>query len=168
MTLTLRKLLTAALLVAASLPAIAAEPKPADASAAKTVEAFYAYHFRHDMGFSEKALKERQKWIDAGLYHLLLQEIKKPQSPDEVPDMDGDPFTCSQEYPNAVRVTKAAENGDTADVAVVFEWPKGANPPRPATITLKKDATGAWKIANIVLSDGYDLTKDLKQNLSKN
>jgi len=157
-----------AVLLALSFPVLGAEPPAVNSPAAQAVQAFYQFHFHHDIGFGEKSLKAREKWIDAGLYDLLTKELKKPQTPDEVPDIDGDPFTGSQEYPNAIRVTKATESGDTADVAVVFEWPKGGNPPRPATIQLRKDAkSGSWKIADIVLAGGYDLAKDLKQNLSK-
>jgi len=164
----MKKIFLTILFLVLSLPALGVEPAAANSLAAQTVREFYRFHFHHDMGFSEAGLKARAKWIDASLYDLLLRELKKPQSPDEVPDIDGDPFTCSQEYPNKIRVTKATGSGDTAEVAVVFQWPKGGNPPRPATIKLLKDAkSGSWKIANIVLEDGYDLAAHLKQNLLK-
>ena len=163
-----KTILLAILSLVLSVFAFDAESSAAGSSAAQVVEAFYGFHLHHDMGFSEAGLKAREKWIDAGLYDLLSKELKKPRSPDEAPDINGDPFTCSQEYPNAVKVTKATESGDRAKVDVVFQWPKGGNPPRPATLTLLKDAkSGDWKIADIVLADGYDLAKDLKQNLKQ-
>jgi hypothetical protein len=148
-------------------PVYPGEPTDLNSPAAQTVRSFYQFHFHHSMGFSEAGLKAREKWLDTGLYDMLLKELKKPQSPNEAPDMEGDPFTNSQEYPNSFQVTKSTETGDAATVNVVFQWPKGGNPPRPATIQLRKDAkSGAWKISNVV-SDGDDLVADLKKSLSQ-
>src|SRR5437773_1260655 len=81
----------AAFLFSAVAATRAAPPGPAD-----TVRSFYRYHFAHDRGFTRAAL-DRRHWLTAELYGLLRYERERKTAPDEVPFLDGDPFTDSQE-----------------------------------------------------------------------
>lgn len=123
--------------------------KPQDATAA--VKAFYGYHFAHKFDYSKRGLLQRRKWLDDTLYKLLVAEVSKPTKPDEAPDMNGDPFTNSQEYPNEFRIGNAREEASKATIQVVFIWKEKGKviEERPVDVELLKSKTG-WKIANII------------------
>ena len=156
-------------LVATSLvlvPVTSFGQKPANngSDAKAAVKAFYAFHFQHKFDYSLPGLKLRHRWLDENLYRLLVAELKKPVKPDEVPDLDGDPFTNSQEYPNGFRVGKSEQDGKLATVDVIFFWKdkKKVLDTKRVKVQLAKSAEG-WKIANVIAEGGDDLIKFLKR-----
>lgn len=133
-------------LVSASRAAAADATPPAAASPTGVVRAFYTFHFAHDMGFTDASVQAKAAWLAPELIDLCRAYFKKPQSPDEVPDVDGDPFTDSQEYPKSFRVGRSATSGKTAKVPVVLSWPH-----QQRTISVQlTEQHGSWKISNIV------------------
>jgi hypothetical protein len=122
------------------------------ADAAATVKAFYHFHFKNRFDYSAQGLKRRQRWLDARLYQLLLAEDKKSKSKkDEAPDLNGDPFTNSQEYPNTFRIGDTREEYGKALVEVVFVWQEKGKliDERSIEVELSK-AKNLWKISNII------------------
>ena len=156
----------------AFLPAASFSQEPANKifDAATTVKVFYAFHFSHNFDFSERAIKLRHRWLDENLYNLLLAEWKKSNSSanqDEIPDLDGDPFTNSQDPPTNFRVGKSTQDEKSASVIVFFIWKEKGKvvEERQVEVKLTKSATG-WKIANIISGkeEDDDLLRLLKRS----
>jgi Protein of unknown function (DUF3828) len=115
-------LVVASLLLAA--PAAAAEDRSPTATPGDSVQSFYGFHVTHEMGFSKEAVSQRKAWLSPDLLSLCRKYFLRPSSPDEVPPIDGDPFTDSQEYPTAFRVEKVRLSRGIATVAVSFSGPE--------------------------------------------
>ena len=160
--------LAGALILSLSTFCFSKEPISKNAGAAATVKAFYAFHFKHNFDYTEPGLKQRRRWLDAGLYKLLIAEVKGSHDSsrqDEAPDLDGDPFTNSQEYPNSFRIGKSEQDGKEATVEVTFVW-KEKNKvvaTKQVRVQLAKSAD-SWKITNIIAEGDDDLVKFLKRS----
>jgi hypothetical protein len=141
----------------------------ASADAAATVKAFYTFHFKNKFDYSRQGLRQRQRWLDATLYQLLLAELKRSDAStkkNEAPELNGDPFTNSQEYPNSFRIGDTRQEYAKAIVEIVFVWQdKGkVTDEKSIEVELSKAKT-VWKISNIMNktdSDG-DLLHFLKR-----
>ncbi len=99
------------------------EARTQQEKAAAVVEEFYAYHFTHDMAFTRENVEARKKWLSRRLYRGLLAEFGRRKNSDEVPRIDGDPFTDSQEYPTGYRIDGAKPAGSGYRVTVKLKWP---------------------------------------------
>ena len=117
---------------------------------AAVVQAFYTQHFAHDMAFTEASVQAKAVWLAPDLVERCRTYLKKPVSPDEVPDINGDPFTDSQEYPTSFRVGKPTISGTSARVPVVLSW-KG----RTRTIVVQlAQLEGKWLISDFAYDSG--------------
>jgi hypothetical protein len=126
----------------------------ATASAAQTVRAFYTYHLAHDKSFNSKTVDARSRWLAPDLVAACRTYFAQPVSPDEVPDIEGDPFTDTQEYPQRFRVENAQVTGDTARAQLVFLGRGIA--PRKLEVALIR-VKGTWLINDIVYDAGPTL-----------
>lgn len=91
------------------------------------------------------------------LLGLCRAYFAAPSPADEAPEIDGDPFTDSQEYPTSFRVGAAAMSGDTALVPVRFSWKSGDQ--RSVTVVLVP--LGGWRIADLRYERGETLRSEL-------
>lgn len=123
---------------------------------AKAVREFYEFHFAQDMGFTPESVREREKWLAPDLVALCDAYFQRPSSPEEVPAIDGDPFTNSQEYPKTFRVGTARVTGEVARVPVRLYW--SAGPPRSVTVHLVRIA-GKWMIWDVIPASGPSFRK---------
>ena len=121
------------------------------------VRAFYRFHFAHDMAFTRTALGRREQWLSPDLRALCRAYFAAPSPAGEVPEIDGDPFTDSQEYPVSFRVGAATVAGDTALEPVTLSWKAGDR--RVVTVVLV--AGGGWKIADVRYERGETLRGEL-------
>jgi hypothetical protein len=134
--------------------------RAADTVAVAVVRAFYAFHFAHDMGFSAAAVRRRAAWLAPDLLALCRAYFARPSNRDEVPSIDGDPFTDSQEYPRSFRVgapmapRSTAPAPDTALVPVTLVW-SGTERRRLTVVVVA--ARGSWLIADVRYPDGPSL-----------
>ena len=145
-----------ALSIVASVPALAA-PSPGDLAAAKAaVQQFYDFHLAHDMGFTTANLKARERFLDPELHALLAKKLAEPVPDDEVPDIDGDPFTDAQDTPTSFTVGDAAARGELVDVRVTFRWSETES--RELTVALAKGSSG-WGISDVLYGEGGGLRK---------
>ena len=127
--------------------------KPARITPDNVVRRFYARHFSHNMAFTKASVDAKAAWLTPDLLALCRAYLAKPQSPDEVPDINGDPFTDSQEYPKSFRVRPPVVSGSTAKVPVVFAWPT-----RSRTVTVELvEQDGTWRINDIAYGDSGTL-----------
>lgn len=80
-------------------------------------------HFAGDMGFVPDAIGNKRGWLDDDLAEHIDRYFAQPFPPDEVPPINADPFTDTQEYPALFSVGQAhidAADG-TAEVPVRFD-----------------------------------------------
>ncbi len=126
---------------------------------AATVRAFYAFHFAHDMAFTPESVRAKADWLAPDLLSLCESYFERPTSPDEVPPIDGDPFTNSQEYPKRFRVGAARVSGEAAWVPVRLEWSRGR--PRSVTAHLVRIA-GRWRVWDVRFAEGASLRRLLE------
>ena len=137
---------------------ISAEEPKAPPGPKDVVQKFFEIHFAHEMGFTRASLEAKESWLSADLARLLHQELNKPASPNEVPNIDGDPFTDSQEYPKGFRVMDVSVKGDKATVRVRFTWPQQS---RVLNVLLVRES-GQWRIDDFV----YDKDQSLRKLVS--
>jgi hypothetical protein len=151
---------TSILLLSATL--VLGAQDPSLDSARKLVQTFYEAHTKGDMGFSEASLKAKAKFLAPDLLKTCLAKRAEDaaKGSDTVPDVDGDPFTDSQEYPDGFKVGKIRSTEGGARVPVTFTW-KAGNPPRTLTVILK-NLTSGWRIDDLRYPDGRTLRSVLK------
>ena len=76
--------------------------------------------------------------------------------PDEVPEINGDPFTDSQEYPSGFRVGATEADGDRASVPVILSWPGGTT----RTVRVRVARVGdAWIVSDVLYESGPSFRK---------
>ncbi|MBL0170292.1 MAG: hypothetical protein IPP90_06090 [Gemmatimonadaceae bacterium] len=117
------------------------------------VQVFLERHFAGDMGFDTASVADKQGWLTASLRAAIAAYLARPGSPNEVPVIDGDPFTDSQEYPTRFAVSPAVVRGSSATVAVRF-----GDGYRDRTIRYALRSTGAtWRIDDVHYEAGSTL-----------
>jgi len=122
-----------------------------------TAAALMQAHFSGDMGFSKGSVDAKAAWLSTTLQRRIAAWLAKPQSPDEVPDIDGDPFTFSQEYPDQYELAPARIKGAQAQVPVRFRLEKSR---WKLTLLLRQEA-GHWRVDDVLYDDGSRLTNTL-------
>jgi hypothetical protein len=83
-------------------------------------QALLVSHLAGDMGFTEALWADKAAWLSQGLAASLRGYFTAPWPEDEVPPINGDPLTDSQEYPTRFAVGTAAVEGPRARVPVQF------------------------------------------------
>lgn len=117
------------------------------------VERLLEAHFNGDMGLTAAAVENKRPWLRDELHSMIVSYFSKPQPPGEVPSIDGDPFTDSQEYPTRFAVDKALRDGGTATVPVTM-----ADAWRTRTLDYKlRRESGGWRLDDIVYPEGGSL-----------
>ncbi|HEY0783887.1 MAG TPA: DUF3828 domain-containing protein, partial [Thermoanaerobaculia bacterium] len=97
-------------------------------------------HLRGDMGFTTLSVKAKERWFTADLYARLRDELRKPVPEGDAPNIEGDPFTDAQEYPDRFEVGKATLVGLKAQVPVTFHF--------------KEKGTKSWKLTVVLVQNG--------------
>jgi len=81
-------------------------------------------HFTHDMGFTKQSVALKKEFLSTGLRAHIERYLAAPQAPDAAPEVNGDPFTDSQEYPDRFTLGQARTTGQRTLVQVHFERTK--------------------------------------------
>ncbi len=127
--------------------------------AAGVVHEFFTYHLGHDMAFTCPNIESRKQWLSGRLVKALLAECSKPTGPDEAPDIEGDPFTDSEEYPKGFKIEGAKANGGGYEVTVKLEWPSEER--RVRVLVLPSGKT--WKIDDVRYEESGSLNGLLRE-----
>jgi len=90
------------------------------ATPAEIVQELLVTHFTHDMAFTRESVAHKQKFLSAALQARVTRYLAAPQSPDQAPEIDGDPFTDSQEYPDRFTLGAARTTARRTIVPVHF------------------------------------------------
>lgn len=110
-------------------------------------------HFGGDMGFTPANLKGQRRWFSRALDEAVMRYFARPAPADEVPAIDGDPFTDSQEYPRRFSVGSARMADGKTEVPVRFS---DAFRERPVIYVMKREG-GAWQLDDLRLASGETL-----------
>jgi hypothetical protein len=84
------------------------------------VQRFLELHFSGDMAFTPASVAARADFLTPALQRKVVTYFSRPVPEDEVPAINGDPFTDSQEYPTRFAVGEATIEGATAHLPVRF------------------------------------------------
>lgn len=144
----------------------AAEPPGLDGARA-LVQAFYADHFRGDRTFTPASVKAKSRFLAPDLQRACLAKLAEDaaRGADVAPDVEGDPFTDSQEGPTAFRLGRIHSTTGGARLAVTFTWQDGASP-RTLTVVLKNLQAG-WRIDDLRYAEDRSLRQLLKPSGSR-
>ncbi len=135
-------------------PAPEAAPTEADlAQARSVVAACYKDHLRRRFGYDAASLKAKRRWFTPAVLGLVQKELAKPSKPDEVPYLDGDPFTHSQEPLRTMKVGAAKAAGKGIEVALHLA---GEGFARDFKVSLVRLGAG-WRIDDLTYDDGTTL-----------
>lgn len=132
-------------------PARGASQAPGAADPQTVANEFYKYHFSHDMSFTAETLQPRARWLTPELREACRAYFALPSDPEEVPDIDGDPFTGSQEYPDTFSTGPAQVTGATARVPLTFTWKQDRHSTTSAAVL--KQINGQWLIDDVTFPD---------------
>lgn len=125
--------------------ALAAATTPAG-----VMQRFLEAHFAGDMGFDAATFAAKSAFMTPALVALTKKYFAKPVVKDEVPDINGDPFTDSQEYPTRFSVGAPTSAGKSASVRVRFS---DAFSVKVLTYQLLLDG-GVWRIDDVRYDGG--------------
>lgn len=128
-------------------------------SPAGRVERLLETHFAGDMGFDAKSAAAKAAFQSQRLNQLVAAYLARPRPQDEVPPINGDPYTDSQEYPTRFAVGAARLQRDRAQVPVRFA---DALSRRSLTFELVRTG-GVWQVDDIDYGHGDRLSTLLGQ-----
>lgn len=127
------------------------------------VQRFLEAHFAGDMGFDKKSVARKAKFMSTSLNTLMTRYFAVPANPNEAPDINGDPFTNSQEYPTRFSVSAATTNAAASTVRVRF-----SDAGRVQTITYSlKLADKVWRIDDLKYQDNSSFRAQLTSALPR-
>ncbi len=138
---------------AQSAPAQPAAAANEAAAAQAVVQGLLQAHFKTDMGFTPASVAAKAERLTPDLQRRLLKQLAKPVPADEVPDIDGDPFTNSQDLPTRFQLEPAKLRGAQAEVTVRFSG-HGMN---QRVRYLLQRVDGQWRIDDLRYADGSTL-----------
>ncbi len=87
---------------------------------AGVVQRFLEQHMAGRMEFDSASVAAKRQFLSDAFALQVRHYLAKPAPVDEAPEINGDPFTDSQEYPTRFSVGAASVNGNRAVVMVTF------------------------------------------------
>jgi hypothetical protein len=127
----------------------------ADASALGALSALLLQHFSGEMGFVPASVQAKSAWLTQRLQRRIQAAWARPQDPDEPPAINGDPFTNSQEYPDAFTLGLPQRRGaGRAEVTVQYT---GGGRQWPVRFALRREG-GQWRVDELHYADGSRLS----------
>jgi|SRR6516162_4682585 hypothetical protein len=122
------------------------------------VQQLFADHFKSDMAFTPASIERKRNWLTPGLKAQIDTYFARPSVPDEVPVIDGDPFTNAQDYPSGFTVGEATSQAESATVPVAMtigseRW--------TVKVQLVRQSS-AWLVDDLVYDDGTTFRALLK------
>ncbi len=105
-----------------------------------------------------------RRWLHPQLQRAFADYLRQPWPPDEVPPLDGDPFTDSQEPTDRLQLGPARIDGGSAQVPVrvVFDLGAGREAARSLRYELQRHQ-GHWRVLDVRDEQGSTLRELLSQ-----
>lgn len=126
---------------------------PGPATPATTVRSLLAAHMTGPMVFTPDAVAALRAFLSPALSGRVAEYFARPIPADEVPPINGDPFTDSQEAPDGFAFAATTSEGERAIVRVVFAF---GGRTRPVEFVLTTHAAG-WLLEDVRYDDGSTL-----------
>ncbi|MEW5788520.1 MAG: hypothetical protein AB1899_11775 [Pseudomonadota bacterium] len=123
-------------------------------SPAGRVESLLERHFGGDMGFGPATAPAKAPFQSKRLNQMVADYLARPRTPDQVPPINGDPYTASQEYPTRFAVGVASLGKQRARVPVRFADAWGQ---RMVTYDLVLE-DGGWRVDDLDFGHGTRLS----------
>lgn len=121
-----------------------------------TAQALLVHHLAGDLTLTPGSAASKATWLTPALLARLERWLRQLQRADEVPAIAGDPFSNTQEYPDAFTLAPARVQGDRAEVMATFT---GAGI-RPSRVTLQLQRQGGtWRVDDLRYPDGSRLSQ---------
>ncbi|MEP6882591.1 MAG: hypothetical protein ABI866_11395 [Dokdonella sp.] len=117
------------------------------------MQQFLEVHFNDGMGFDTGHVDAYRDWFSKHLNAALAGYLAKPVVADEVPEINGDPFTDSQSYATRFYVGKAKVTGDRAEIPIRFS---DAFTDHAIVYLLLRDK-GSWQLDDVRYKEGDTL-----------
>ena len=121
---------------------------------------FYEEHLKGTGDYTEATVRKHLKWLSQKLLDLLIQERQKSSKRRDVPYINGDPFTDSQELPTDFQLITLSCSEKNARIKVKFSY-DGAFSEWIIAQLIRQNQE--WKIDNIYYKNGHHLQGDLKR-----
>jgi hypothetical protein len=128
------------------------------ASPTEIVQELLIVHFTHDMGFTRESVARKRGFLSTGLRARITHYLAAPQSPDDAPAIDGDPFTDSQEYPD--RFTLGVARTTAKRTVVPVHFADASSKRRVDYVMVREGAR--WVVDDLVDERGQSLRKLLR------
>jgi hypothetical protein len=128
-------------------------PAAKAATPAEIVQELLVTHFTHDMGFTRESVARKRAFLSAALQTSIARYLAAPQPQDEAPDINGDPFTDTQEYPDRFTLGPPRTSGTRTIVPVQFA---DAHAKRRVDYVLVRDGA-RWAVDDLVDERGGSL-----------
>ena len=108
------------------------------------------------MSLSAQSLNDKSEWLAPSMMKRLRASLAEPGLPDEVPMLDGDPFTDSQDAPSAFTVGRARIRGNRAELFVRFHYQGGE---RSGVLWQLQRQGGRWRVVDLRYPGGTRLSE---------
>ena len=123
------------------------------AAPAEVVQELLIAHFTHGMGFTRESVAHKRGFLSAALQAAIARYLAAPRSSDEAPEINGDPFTDTQEYPDRFRL--GVVRTDAGRTIVPVHVADGRST-RRLDYLLKREGT-RWMVDDLVDERGASL-----------
>jgi hypothetical protein len=130
---------------------------------AEIVQELLLAHFTHDMGFTRESIAQKSQSLSADLRTRIDRYLSTPQSPDQAPELNGDPFTDSQEYPRRFSLGPIRTDAERIIVPVMFG---DSNAQRGVDYVLVSECD-RWVVDDLVDERGQSLRELLGTTAAK-
>lgn len=130
------------------------------ASPEATVQLLLVHHFATNMDFSRSSVAAQSSRLSPLLVDKFNRWFARVAGSDEVPELNGDPFTDSQEPPTQFELAPAKLQGDRAELTVTYRG-EGATPYSVHFDLVR--VKNAWRIDDLRLRNGQRLSQLLAQ-----
>lgn len=128
------------------------------ASPEGVVHALLERHFAAGFALNRAAVQRLAPYLTPTLVTRINTYLARPTSPNEVPPINGDPFTDSQEYPTRFSVQRATITNTSATLLVRFAdgWSS-----KSLRYRLRRVASG-WRVDDIAYNGGQSFVNLLR------
>lgn len=123
------------------------------------VQRFLESHFAGDMAFASETLDRSRAYFTAGLISKIDAYFAKDRDQEEVPPIDGDPFSDSQDYPARFAVHAGDKTKKGVSVPVVVSDSFAA---RMIVYELRREKR-QWLIDDLTFEDGTSFSALLSE-----
>lgn len=130
------------------------QTQPARGDAQAPVRQLLLQQLAEQSAFDAERLARLRAWLAPSLRRAFDAWFALPGKPDEVPYLNGDPFTDSQEPPASLTLGELRQSGAQAWQTVFVEFEGGIR--RPIVYRLQRQPRGDWRISDI--DYGHDTT----------